>query len=366
MTLLLLLLALPLLILSGDFIYFLIKSTRILNEVFATFLDFIVLVLFPVLYYIMLDENQNDCCSVSATFSPDHKLTIYSLIGIAIAAYFYSVFKKGIKSPIVEVITNSALLFGFTFNILVAIHIEKFFWIFGNIPVGILFMQRLIINHRLAISHLESEISETESSHFLEKIAWKILKLKPLSKFTILFLLTLPLLSIIVSLLLLFGQKPDSIIRGFTDTYKHGFSQLDYLCENVECGGHFLCSVAANGHKSVVNTLRYGERNGHKIMCNRQLLIANAFEEIIEQKLPKTHLLIRKTYNRIGNLIHRHYHFFNNKIISDTVYLLMKPLEFIFLLTIYTLDKKPENRIAQQYLSRSDREFIKKSIIEIC
>ena len=36
----------------------------------------------------------------------------------------------------------------------------------------------------------------------------------------------------------------------------------------------------------------------------------------------------------------------------------MKPLEFFFILTLYTFDTKPENRIAQQYLSWQDRERI--------
>ena len=34
----------------------------------------------------------------------------------------------------------------------------------------------------------------------------------------------------------------------------------------------------------------------------------------------------------------------------------MKPLELIFLLTLYTFDNKPENRIAKQYLSKVDRQ----------
>ncbi|MEZ4920438.1 MAG: DUF6688 family protein [Saprospiraceae bacterium] len=56
--------------------------------------------------------------------------------------------------------------------------------------------------------------------------------------------------------------------------------------------------------------------------------------------------------------MHRHYHVFNNKYVADLVYILMKPLEFFFILTLYTFDTKPENRIAQQYLSWQDRERI--------
>jgi hypothetical protein len=119
-----------------------------------------------------------------------------------------------------------------------------------------------------------------------------------------------------------------------------------------------LCSVAANGHKKVVSPIRYGERNGNKIICNRQLLIANAFEELVQQKLPNAHKIIRHQYNKVGNAIHHHYHIFNNKFVSDCIYILMKPLEIFFLLTLYTFDKRPENRIAQQYLNKWDREAL--------
>ncbi|WP_394334798.1 DUF6688 family protein [Niastella vici] len=40
----------------------------------------------------------------------------------------------------------------------------------------------------------------------------------------------------------------------------------------------------------------------------------------------------------------------------DVVYLLMKPAEWLFLLTLYTFDRKPENRIAKQYISRLHRQ----------
>jgi hypothetical protein len=88
-------------------------------------------------------------------------------------------------------------------------------------------------------------------------------------------------------------------------------------------------------------------------------LVANAFEELLQQKLPKAHKVIRHQYNKVGNTIHRHYHVFNNKFVSDIIYVLMKPLEMFFLLTLYTFDKRPENRIAKQYLNKSDRQALK-------
>jgi len=356
LTLILILLCLPSLLLTIDFVKFLITGKRLYNNGLTRVLEVAGMLVLPILYLWMLDENKNDCCSDSAAFSPSHKLTIYTLIVICVVVYFYSSYKGKLASPIIEVLTNSILLFGFVFNIFIGIQVGYIFWAIGNIPVGLLFIFRLIENHKIFLEFTQSVSSEPTNP--FEIIAHKILMLNPFVKFPFLFVLCLPILTIIASLLLLFGQKPDSIVRAFTDTYKHGFSQLDYLCDNVQCGGHFLCSVAANGHKKVVNPIRYGERNGNKIICNRQLLIANAFEELLEQKLPKTHKIIRHNYNKVGNTIHRHYHIFNNKILSDCVYFLMKPLEIFFLLTIYTFDQKPENRIAKQYLSNWHRQAL--------
>lgn len=36
--------------------------------------------------------------------------------------------------------------------------------------------------------------------------------------------------------------------------------------------------------------------------------------------------------------------------VADIIYLLMKPLEWFFVMVIYLVDKKPEDRIAVQYL----------------
>lgn len=207
---------------------------------------------------------------------------------------------------------------------------------------------------------LQNYIEENEysSNSIIGRFCSSILKLNPILKYPVLTILLIPILILLSLFLLLFGQKPDSLIRAFTDTYKHGFSQLDYMCDNVDCGGHFLCSVGANGHKKIVKPIRYGERNGNKIICNRQLLISNAFEDLIQEKFPFAHKMIRDNYNKIGNIIHRHYHIFSNKFISDTIYILMKPAELIFLLALYTFDTKPENRIAVQYLNKNERQEI--------
>jgi hypothetical protein len=248
------------------------------------------------------------------------------------------------------------LLFAFVFNFLISIQIGQYFWVFGNLPVGLLFLFQLIKAHQLFMK--EGPTAYLEATNPWEKIAWKILLLPSFVKFPLLLILCFPILIVIMSLLMLFGQKPDSFILAFTDTYKHGFSQLDHLCENAQCGGHFLCSVAANGHARLVQPIRYGERGGGKIICNRQLLIANAFEELMELHFPKMHRWLRHYYNKVGNIVHCYYSVFDNRYIADLIYILMKPLEILFLLILYLVDKRPENRIAQQYMNKYDRQII--------
>ncbi|WP_051313110.1 DUF6688 domain-containing protein [Sporocytophaga myxococcoides] len=351
--------ALPLLLVLLDFVVYLFNGKRFLSKGdldlgLVKVLDFVFIVIYPLFYFFLIDETKNDCCQESATFSPEHKLTIYIFILISIGAYFYSALKKRIASPVVEVLINSMLLGGIILNVFIGIQIHPLLAMLGNIPIIILFTFQLVKNHKIFLKTNKNR--DYSNGNFFEKIAWRILELNMFFKIPVLLIVFLPVLSVISSLLLLFGQKPDSLIRVFTDTYKHGFSQLDYECANVECGGHFLCSVAANGHKVIVRPVRYGERMGNKIICNRQLLVANAFEELIEQNFPKIHKAVRSNYNRVGVFIHRYYDIFNNKLVSDLIFILMKPLEFLFTIVLYTVDRNPEDRIACQYLSISDRE----------
>jgi len=312
------------------------------------------IILFPLVYLLVFDKPDNNCCGDTATFASDGKLSIYILVGISIASYFIAIYKYNIFPPIIEIALNTLLIIGFILSILIHIHIFKEWDFIASvfcIPISIFFVNALRKRHKLLIEYLEDNKIKPESKY--DKQAWGILTSD--NKFLYFILLCFPALFLIASAMLLFGQKPDAMIRAFTDTYKHSFSQLDYMCENVKCGEHYLCSVAANGHRDIVKPVRYGERLGKRIICNRQLLVSNAFEELIWQKVPRLHKLIRNNYDKIGDLIHKHYGIFNNKYISDIVYYLMKPLEWMFLSVLYCFDKNPENRIASQYLSKEDK-----------
>jgi hypothetical protein len=312
-----------------------------------------------VLFLMLMLDGGNDCCDNSGLFSPAHGLSIIFLVGLCLIAYFYSSYRRSLAPPIIEILINCLLIIGIVLNVFVSIQIgEWLIWLIGNVPVIMLFILMLINNHRLALASMEDP--RDVKWGVLQSFCRGLLYLKPLHKFPILLVLCLPVLVVLASFLLLFGQKPGSLIRAFTDTYKHGLSQWDYKCEGVVCEGHFLCTIAAKGHASLVRPIRSGVRGGRMITCNRQLLISNAFEEWLEQRLPGLHRPIRKFYNRVGRLIHRHYGWFNHQWVSDTIYILMKPLEWCFLLFLYIFDTRPEDRIAQQYMARGDRRQLPK------
>jgi len=156
----------------------------------------------------------------------------------------------------------------------------------------------------------------------------------------------LPLMGVILLILSLFGQYPDHVIRAWTETAQWNLSKMQ-APPNVQFDEHYLCTVAAGGHEKIVKPIRMGERHGHRIVVNRQLLVANAFEQILEEKTPKMHRVIRDFYDKHGYPIAKH---IRTKLSADIVYFVMKPLEIVFLAVLYLTDTAPENRIATQYM----------------
>ncbi len=161
--------------------------------------------------------------------------------------------------------------------------------------------------------------------------------------------LMFPLLGILIAILMLFGQAPDSVIKAFTETSDWNLS-LRQAPQNVMYDGHYLCTVAAGGHKKIVKPIRLGRRHGHEVIVNRQLCIANAFEQVLEERTPGFHRTLRHFYDTYGFPVARLIH---SKYTADLVYFIMKPLEWIFLCVLYLTDAHPENRIAVQYTGKT-------------
>lgn len=166
-------------------------------------------------------------------------------------------------------------------------------------------------------------------------------------------LVALPTLALVVLVLMLFGQQPDSMIKAWTNTADWAFSQK-IPPQNLIIDEHYLCTVAVGGHEKVVKPQRMGVRHGHPVVVNRQLCIANAFEQVLEEKTPRFHRFLRRNYDRYGYPFAKH---IKKKWAMDLIYYLMKPLEWLFLLVLYLVDRKPENRIAMQYIKPIPEDF---------
>lgn len=162
----------------------------------------------------------------------------------------------------------------------------------------------------------------------------------------LIFLCLFAIVALLEVIFIIIGQGADGPVKAFTDTADWTFSkQIPPPPKEYE--GHYLCTVAAGGHEKVVKPLRYGVRHGEKIIVNRQLCIANAFEDYIMGKFPKFHKVIRNAYDTYGYPISRH---ITSPGRADAVYIVMKPLEWMFLIFLYLFDAKPEERIRRQYM----------------
>lgn len=196
------------------------------------------------------------------------------------------------------------------------------------------------ITEQVRLANEHETVFRTKAGEKLHKIMSTV---SGMTKFS--FMLILPIAIICEILYILLGQGADGFIKAFTMTADWTFS-TQTPPPPLEYHGHYLCTVAAGGHEKVVKPVRYGIRRNQKITVNRQLLIANAFEDLISERFPKSHRRIRNFYDKYGYPVSRH---ITTRTRADIVYIFMKPLEYIFLGVLYMFDIQPENRIAVQY-----------------
>ena len=205
----------------------------------------------------------------------------------------------------------------------------------------------IIIGIILCKNVINQEISETAERTYSNKYLNSLnvfLKTRSRNPIWILILL-FPTFIIVTIILILFGQDTNSIVKVFTDTTTWKLSQQIHP-PILDHRGHYLCTVAASGHPKIVKPIKFGKRNGNQIIVNRQLLIANAFEEMIQDLTPKFHYKIRTFYDQYGYNLSKK---INTPFLSSTTYILMKPLEWIFLICLYLICNKPEQKINRQY-----------------
>jgi hypothetical protein len=110
---------------------------------------------------------------------------------------------------------------------------------------------------------------------------------------------------------------------------------------------HYLCTVAAQGSPSLVRPERWGVRRGKPILVNRQLAVANAFEDLLHERWPRFGKFARRTYDLLAFPISR---YLCRRWAANLIYLLMKPAEWLFYFTLVLFDPgQPEKRIDRMY-----------------
>ena len=308
----------------------------------------------------------NDMSSLHEPLSREHILTILVLAAVGLAAYAVLRSRKE-RPPLAKVLAMAGVYIGIAVNLLFIIQLLGVLAdnsVFMNaLPFDVLLMLLVPFNYIvLAVVLLvetvreqgqkleEEEISggaELYKSRFLNDCSRILAGSRRWALYAL--LLTLPLLCVIVVILLLFGQKPDSVIRAFTETADWTLSTKVPPPE-VVVDAHYLCTVALRGHKKLVRPTRMGLRRGERIVVNRQLCVANAFEQLLEERTPRLHRAVRKLYDTYGYPVSRH---IRTPLAADVAYLIMKPLEWLFVAALYLFDAKPEDRIARQYLPES-------------
>ena len=304
-------------------------------------------------WYVQLYDNQTHY-SVSTDYMPT--LVILAVIGLA--GYFTLLFGSAEKlPPLVSVICVAAVIMINVLHIAHAVQISNhlsFFTAGSGDELSFLFYvyhaNLLLISATTLRKHIREMLAVAKSKGMDESENVKFRRIYAImtrfSHYSLLvFVALFVLIAVLEIIFVLIGQGFDAPIKAFTDTADWTFSQQTPPPPMVY-DGHYLCTVAAGGHRKVVKPLRYGTRLGHTIVVNRQLCVANAFEELIHDKLPHFHKVVRGGYDKYGYPVSK---YITTPLRADIVYFLMKPLEWVFVFVLYLFDKDPEKRISRQY-----------------
>lgn len=357
---------------EGRFLFFkeLAESAK---SVFGAVYELVTLLFGVLLEYILLaglhnvrfdaqwsEELRNS--ELHAPINPDYMLTFAVMCVMFAIGYLVWAFKSSQKRPpLLTVLCFSAMYVGVIESILFTIHIMGMNYTYENcvknycftsellytllIPLNMLLILVRVLLHSVKTHETDPDrSSKVESNAFLSACNRILNNAKYWPLLALLFMI--PLLGILTMILALFGQAPDAAIKAFSETANYTFS-TKIPPQNVFYDEHYLCTVAAGGHRRVVKPIRMGRRHGHDVVVNRQLMVANAFEQILEEKTPTFHKHVRGFYDRYGFPIAR---LIKSKYVADIIWFIMKPLEWFFLFVIYLVDEYPEDRIARQYL----------------
>jgi hypothetical protein len=293
----------------------------------------------------------------SIPFSETHIDALIILVVISVICYFISKYYKGKWSPVARVIVNTGMLQGLILSFILCIHfgpamlagllLPAFgFELSAPVLVFFLFWTEMYRTHL----EFKAGITEPPDPDTFKGRYLNYFNLPFWNSNLFLSFFLVPFFIIEEIIIIIFRQQPDAFYRVFTESYRFTFSDNNPLHHNpayVRPQPDYLCTIGCHGHPGIVKPLRYGIRTGHPIVVNRQILVANAFECWLEFHTPRLHTHIRRMYDNLGIPLSR---WSQNQAIANSIYLMMKPLEWFFTLFLYAVYEKPENEIEKQYL----------------
>ena len=312
------------------------------------------LIVMPILGYIFLYIFKEE----AELLDWNYIVSIWVLTAVNIYFYFFSRKNKFSTGPLTLVVIPSMLIIGIIIAIIQFIHFSPFL-LYGSafmiifplfsifvFPIFSLIQSVILLSTELySVLQLNKQIvlNSNNKSKIIEKLANFYFGKNAL----IAQLLTFPIfLTVAQFLFIILTEKPDSIIQAFLESSDGIFSQG--INDNKRPPQpEYICTIAAYGNSRMVKPLHYGIRGGKVIRVTRQLKICNAFEEVMEEKYPKTQRFLRKQYDNLQIPIDK---WKTVTIVSNILYIIIKPMEWFFLIILYLVCKNPETKIGKQYL----------------
>ncbi|MRG92799.1 DUF6688 domain-containing protein [Polyangium spumosum] len=302
-----------------------------------------------------------ECEQNSALFRPLAEPEVFGLLAFhAVTALAYVASRRrpqALQPALAELSVHASLLSGMVIHALLAVHFGK--WVLAGVafppaflpclsPVLTLILYGAELRHRLRLRGADARsVAQAQPLAVYREVPAQSFLPQRIHRPTLLRALAVSpaLLGLHAVLQAVWLGQSSGALQVFTRTCDYTLSRLPVEVIPGSC--HYLCTVAARGHSWLVRPLRMGRRGGVPIVVNRQLAVANAFEDLLHERWPRFGRLARRTYDLLARPICNH---LRPAWVSDIVYLVMKPAEWAFYLALVLLDpRSPEARIDRMY-----------------
>ena len=254
----------------------------------------------------------NECALNDTVFRPFAEPQIFGLVALhllTVVAYAISRRRPGPLRPFGEALVHALLLVGVVAHTIVGVQVGP--WNFAGVllppvflpciaPAITVFLYGTELLARLRRRGAEAETRAPYTvldSRYRTGPEQRPLAASPRIDRKILaraLLLAPALLGIHAVIQALWLGPLDAALSVFTSTCGYPLSRIDVTVTPGSC--HYLCTVAARGHAALVRPERIGRRGGVPIVVNRQLALANAFEDLLHERWPRFGRLARDVY----------------------------------------------------------------------